>query len=71
MDDLSALEAELKARPDLTAPRFLRSELEVAATLGHTCGTSSERETGLRNLRNAWRALKTARRMCQEASFKT
>ena len=39
---------------------FVRSELEVARTLVSVAETTSNSETVLRNLRNAWLALKTA-----------
>jgi hypothetical protein len=39
---------------------FLRSELEVASTLVSVAETTSSCESALRNLRNAWVALKTA-----------
>ena len=39
---------------------FLRSELEVASTLVSVAETTCSCESGLRHLRNAWLALKTA-----------
>jgi hypothetical protein len=45
---------------------FLRSELEVASTLVSVAETTSSYESALRNLRNAWLALKTAQEFAEK-----
>jgi len=45
---------------------FLRSELEVASTLVSVAETTSSCESALRNLRNAWLALKTAQEFSEK-----
>jgi hypothetical protein len=60
MDELTALRAEIKAKAGQTAIDFLRAELEVAATLISVAETTSQHNTAVRNLRNAWLALKAA-----------
>jgi hypothetical protein len=58
--------AEVKAQARATALDFLRSELEVADTLVTLAETTANRETGIRNLRNAWRALKVAQESAEQ-----
>jgi hypothetical protein len=45
---------------------FLRSELEVASTLVSVAETTSSCKSALRNLRNAWVALKTAQEFAEK-----
>jgi hypothetical protein len=50
---------------------FLRSELEVASTLVAVAETTSSSETALRNLRNAWLALKTAQELAEKLGLES
>jgi hypothetical protein len=50
---------------------FLRSELEVASTLVSVAETTSSSETALRNLRNAWLALKTAQESAEKLALES
>lgn len=65
-DDLRERGAEVKAKARATAVDFLRSELEVADTLVTLAETTANRETVIRNLRNAWRALKVAQESAEQ-----
>jgi aryl-alcohol dehydrogenase-like predicted oxidoreductase len=59
LEDLRAQSARIKAEALEAALAFLRSELEVAATLMSVAQTTSRAETARRNLDNASIALKT------------
>jgi len=48
---------------------FLRSELEVASTLVSVAETTSNSESVLRNVRNAWLALKTAQEFAEKLAL--
>src|SRR5262252_8433951 len=59
-----ALEVEAQARQ--IALDFLGSELEVADTLVTVAETTSNGEAVMRNLSNAWRALKVAQEFAEQ-----
>jgi len=50
---------------------FLRSELDVASTLVSVAETTSNSESVLRNLRNAWLALKTAQEFAEKLDLES
>src|SRR5215475_8039328 len=50
---------------------FLRSELEVARTLVAVAETTTNGETAVRNLRNAWLALKTAQEFAEKLDLES
>ncbi len=59
LEELRAQSARVKAEAREAAVAFLRSELEVAATLMSVAQTTSRAESARRNLDNASVALKT------------
>jgi len=65
-DELRERGAEVKAQARATALDFLRSELEVADTLVTLAETTANGETVIRNLRNAWRALRVAQESAEQ-----
>jgi hypothetical protein len=64
--ELRARGSGVKAQAREIALDFLRSELEVASTLVTLAETTADGEPVIRNLRNAWRALKAAQELAEQ-----
>jgi len=64
--ELSARASEIEAQARKIGLDFLRSELDVADTLVTLAETTANGESVIRNLSNAWRALKVAQEFAEQ-----